>query len=352
VTFVAEWKADNRTPGSGFYADTGSMITGAGWISGGPGYRHRVLRDRAVVDVSAAVSWRFYKTAQGRFELPALRGGRVTVGAQALWRDMTQVRDADTDYRLRTANVVGYTTVRSGHRPLSLTAAAGWLDRPRVSSSTGPFDRDLPDTAAGGAPQPSFVHGDLSLVHDTRNDPGHPTGGGLYRGTWVGFRDRDGGAHSFARYETEGLQVVPIAGGRLVIAARGLGVFSTTSGGRTIPFYLLPALGGHNTLRGYADYRFHDRHALVANLESRFPLLAHVDGAVFFDAGNVAPRVEDLDLARTSYGAGVRLHTGASTLARLDVARGHEGWRVLFRMSDPLRLARLSRRTAAAPFVP
>jgi len=352
VTFVAERKAGNGAPENGVYASTGNMITGAGWISGGPGYRHRLLGERAIVDVSGALSWRLYKTAQARFELPALAGDHVSIGAQALWRDMTQVRDADSDYRLRTTNVVGYATVRPEGSAVSMIATAGWLDGPRISSSTGPFDRDLPDTAAGGVPQPSFVHGDLSLVHDTRNHPGHPTAGGLYRGTWVGFRARDGGPYVFTRYETEGAHFIPLAGGRLVVAAHGLGVFSSTARGRSIPFYLLPALGGHNTLRGYSDYRFHDRHLLVANLESRFPLMAHVDGALFVDAGNVAPRVKALDLARTSYGAGVRLHTGASTIARLDLARGDEGWQVLFRLSDPLRLARLSRRTAAAPFVP
>ena len=35
-----------------------------------------------------------------------------------------------------------------------------------------------------------------------------------------------------------------------------------------MPFYLLPGLGGHNTLRGYADYRFHDRHLLAGTIES------------------------------------------------------------------------------------
>jgi hypothetical protein len=33
----------------------------------------------------------------------------------------------------------------------------------------------------------------------------------------------------------------------------------------TVPFYLLPSLGGKNTLRGYYDYRFHDRNMEVFN---------------------------------------------------------------------------------------
>jgi hypothetical protein len=34
--------------------------------------------------------------------------------------------------------------------------------------------------------------------------------------------------------------------------------------------------------------------------------------------------VKDLDLARTSYGVGFRVHTGRSTLGRVDIARGDE----------------------------
>jgi hypothetical protein len=56
-------------------------------------------------------------------------------------------------------------------------------------------------------------------------------------------------------------------------------------------------------------------------------------------------------LGKTSVGTGIRLHTGTTTFARLDVAYGSEGWGLVFRTSDPLRLARLTRRVAAVPFV-
>ena len=114
----------------------------------------------------------------------------------------------------------------------------------------------------------------------------------------------------------------------------------------------MPTLGGSNTIRGYSEYRFHDRNLLVVNVESRVALSRHVDVVGFVDAGNVAARASDLNLDKTSYGAGLRLHAQRSTFARLDVARGSEGWRFFFRPSDPLHLSRLSRRTAPLPFVP
>ena len=91
---------------------------------------------------------------------------------------------------------------------------------------------------------------------------------------------------------------------------------------------------------------------VVANAEARISLFTHVDAAVFVDAGNVAARFGDLNLDKRGYGVGFRMHSYKSTFARLDLATGDDGWRVLFRMSDPLHLSRLSRWTAAIPFVP
>src|SRR6185369_13029776 len=106
-----------------------------------------------------------------------------------------------------------------------------------------------------------------------------------------------------------------------------------------IPFYLLPAIGGHNTLRGYHSFQFHDNAFVVVNAESRVRLTEHIDAAAFADAGNVARRFADLDLDKTSYGLGLRLHTATTTLARFDVAHGGEGWRFVFRTNEPFRLA-------------
>jgi len=46
------------------------------------------------------------------------------------------------------------------------------------------------------------------------------------------------------------------------------------------------------------------------------------------------------------------LHTRRVTFARFDVAHSDEGWRAMFSFSDPLALARITKRTATVPFVP
>ena len=67
------------------------MIPGAGWVSAGPGYRHWYAKDRVFVDASTAVSWRGYKTAQARFELPKIARSRLALGSQVRWQDFTQL---------------------------------------------------------------------------------------------------------------------------------------------------------------------------------------------------------------------------------------------------------------------
>lgn len=353
--------------GIGFYGEL-NLIPGSGWIGAGPGYRLWLAQDRVLFDTSAAISWRGYKTAQARIEFPKLARSRILLGSQIRWQDFTQVNfygpgpDAPesnrSEYRSRSTDVVGYGTLR----PLEwigISASLGWLT-PSILPRGGTFMREIPDTRQlfadnpvfGIPDQPAYLHSEASITADTRDFPGHATRGGLARAAAGNYSDRDTGVLSFKRYEAEVAQFIPLAGSRVVLAVHGWLVASDTDDRQHVPFYLQPSLGGSNTLRGYADYRFHDRHSLVLNVEARIALMTHLDAAFLIDAGNVAARVHELDLDHRSYGAGLRLHTRRQTFARLDAARGSEGWRVMFSLSDPLTLSRVARRTASAPFVP
>lgn len=370
IDFATRTLGDGSGMSNGPYIEFSNMPTGAGWISAGPGYRRWMAHDRAVVEASASVSWRLYKMAQVRAELPRLARSRLTLGAQVRWQDLTQITyfgdgpdstlDARSEYRLQSGNVIAYAVVHPV-RAVALSGRAGWLTRPSVRRPAGTFQRGNPATedvfpedpvfAAGG--QPDYAYAEASALVDRRDHRSHPTRGGFYRLAWSGYSDRDTGTFSFHRSEVEAAQFAPLAGSRVVLAAHGWFVQSAPSSGGVIPFYMQTSLGGANTLRGYTDFRFHGNNALVVNAEARVALMTHVDAAVFADAGNVAGRVADLDVAKRSYGVGLRLHSHPTTFARLDLAHGaEEGWRVLFRMNDPLHFARLSRRTAAAPVTP
>lgn len=180
------------------------------------------------------------------------------------------------------------------------------------------------------------------MTIDTRNFREHPTSGVLLRGAAAHFDDRDTGAFTHKRYEAEAAAFLPMFGERVVLALHGMGVHMPPEG--AVPFYMLPSLGGSSSLRSFADYRFHDRNMVLANAELRLAMMTHVDLAFFADAGNVAPRFEDLNLDKQSFGGGLRFHTRRQTFARIDVANGAEGWRFLFRLNDPLAFKRLERR--------
>jgi hypothetical protein len=371
INFADKRMNQGAGAGDGFFPELGNMITGSGWIAAGPGYRHSLLDGRAIVNVSAAVSWNFYKMAQGRFELPRLVNDKLAVGGQVIYQDLLRVNyfglgnnsleSGRSGYRLDETDVLGYATV-APRSWLAVNGRFGWIHQAELSTMTG-WSVSYPNTLAlfsdssapGLTQQPAFVHGDVSVTADTRDHPGHPTRGGLYRATAASYSDRNYGKYSFRRYEVEGSQFVPLAGDRWVLALRAWEVFSDTSGDNVVPFYLLPSLGGKNTLRGYYDYRFHDRNMQVFNAESRWGLFTHVDLAIFADAGKVAPHPSghDFKQLKTTYGAGIRVHTRTATVGRLDVGHSVEGWHVVFKVNDPFKRSTLSGgRTEVIPFVP
>jgi hypothetical protein len=354
---------------SGFYPELGNMVTGAGWISAGVGYRHSLFNDHALIDASTGLSWRAYKMAQLRFEVTPFTDDRIAFGTQVRWQDLTQVNYFGegpesleikrSQYRLKSVNTVGYAVARP-REWLSVHGRIGWLSGPDLLQPAGAFTRDFPSTVQmfGSDPvyrlnqQPDYLHGEVAVVGDTRDEPGYPTRGGIYRAAWSRYADRVADTFSFGRYEAEAAHFIPFFDDNVVFALRGWVVGSTTAPGQHVPFYLAPSLGGSTTLRGYADYRFHDRNLALVNTEMRVALFEHIDAVALFEAGNVAPRFGDLNLDKKSYGFGLRVHSDTSTYARLDLARSDEGWRVVFRLNDPFRLSRVNKRTAQVPFAP
>lgn len=359
---------DGDAPADGFFVQTGSLITGAG-LTAGLGYRRPLRRATLLVDASAVYSWRGYRGAHARLEMPTLMDRKLTIGAQYRWQDLLQIEyfgqgpasreDDRSDYRLTSHNIVGYANLRLG-RDVSVRGRMGWVNRPRLGPPSGHFQRGFPSTLDVFAldptvlrdRQPHYRHIEASLVVDTRDDAGYPTRGGLGRTAWIRVDESDGDTFSFQRYELEGARFMPLISTRAMLAVRGWLSLTDADAGRVVPFYLLPSLGGNNTVRAFHNYRFHDRHMAIVNAEVRVPLVTVLDATAFVDAGNVAGQVRSLNLDRTSIGVGLRIHTKRTSWARLDVARSREGWRIIFTRSDPLNPARWSRRTAPVPFVP
>lgn len=357
-----------REAAEGFGVSFGDMVPGAGWLAAGPRYRRQYAHDHVTIDASAAFSSRAYKTAQARIELPRLLRSRLSLGSQMRWDDSTQVsyfgegsatREGErSEYRIRGGALSGYATLR----PLAwldIRAGAGWL-APSLLRRSGPFTRDVPDArdrfpdniVYSVSEQPTFARRELAITADSRDFPGHPTRGGVIRAAVSQYSDRVSGLFSHTRYEGDVAHFVPLADRRVVVGVRGRLVATAARAGNFVPLYFQPSLGGDQSLRAYSDYRFHDRHMLIVNAEARFALMTHLDVAVFVDAGNVAPRLRALDVNKRSVGAGLRLHTRRQTFARVDVARGGDGWRVAVGMTEPFDFHRRTGWAAAMPFVP
>ena len=243
---------------------------------------------------------------------------------------------------------------------LSMSGKFGWLGHPKLMEPGGTFQGDFPSTrdafphdpASSLSQQPALLHSEASMAGDTRDHRGHPTRGSLYRAALTNYWDRTDGFFTFHTWEAEALHYVPLADAKVVLVFHGWAVESNGSVEHEVPFYLLPAIGGSRTLRGYHDFQFHDNNLLVLNAESRFALYTHVDAALFADVGNVARHFGDLNVDKTSYGAGIRLHNQRTTVARVDVAHSAQGWRLNVATSEPMRLPRQRRNVAIIPFTP
>jgi hypothetical protein len=167
-----------------------------------------------------------------------------------------------------------------------------------------------------------------SIGHDTRLTPDYTRSGHFFEAALHGYNDVQSVEDSFGRFEGTAEQHVPTHGGKGVISVTARAWLSLAEGARSVPFYLTPTLGGGNLLRAYPTYRFRDRHAMLLAAQYRWAVHRFVDIAGTYEAGKVAPEVKGLtfDNIAQSIALGVRTHTGKSSLVRMDVAYGREGW--------------------------
>ena len=268
-------------------------------------------------------------------------GGRLDLHARAGWRDAPDV----PFYGLgidspKTAAGFGVTQAYGGGeiawRPLAymrLQGGAMYEDYTTGSPSGGarpPIESMFTAlTAPALGLDPAYWHGTASLGIDWRPSPGYARRGGLYQ---VRYHRYAGGVDDFERVEGEVVQHLPLVRENWVLSLHGH-ADSILSDGAVVPYYLLPSLGGGDTLRGYSSWRFRDRNAALTTAEFRWiPNRNIVDVALFYDAGMVAPEFGDIALSqfKSDAGIGVRFHGPLSTPLRIEVAKGREGLHLVF----------------------
>ena len=178
---------------------------------------------------------------------------------------------------------------------------------------------------------PAFLHTSVGGGFDTRKAAGYARRGGAYTLAYDNWADRDQ-TYDFDRLTADAVQHIPILRENWVVSLHGM-VVTTLGDQDQVPFFLLPSLGSGSTLRAYPSWRFRDRHSMLMSGEWRWiPSRLAMDMALFYDAGKVTNRREDLDFdgLKTDFGVGVRFHGPTATPLRIDVAHGSEGLNIVF----------------------
>ncbi len=345
-----EWataKIDDHGEGArsrtGFGFTQGSMVPGAGALTGGVRYRLALAGGDARWDNEVAASTRLYKSLRSSIAGPGWFNDRVRLGGETAYQDAPQIAffgigmntsAADrTDYRLRTAEASGTVELRAGG--FTAGARAGWIGARGVEPGTSRLAPSIGDRfddarTPGLADPVRYAHTAAYIELDRLDSRGYPTSGGLYRLELTRFRSLGGAARRIGQLEADTTQFIALPRRNAGFVLRARATLSRPTPGADVPFYLMPTLGGQDSLRGFADYRFRDRQAAFVSVEYRYPVVRMLDAALFADAGTVAPTLaafQHAPIAR-SYGFGLRFHSETKSIFCVDLAHGAEGFRV------------------------
>jgi outer membrane protein assembly factor BamA len=326
---------ERLSPDEGLYPRFNGLPTGSG-VVGGAGYRTRFMGDRFFADVSGVVSTRKYKAVDAKTRWLQTWRDRVEGWTDFRYQDLPQEdffglgldssRNARTNYTLESTDITTRGVMKI--RPSVRVGAELGLFNPAISRGT---EREVPSIEArfsdaqapGLARQPSFFHHGVLIELDSRDRPGYPRRGHFYQASFVTWDDTSAQEFNFRRLDATASQFIPVSAGHVIAFRMGTSYLINADGDR-VPFYLLPYLGGSDTLRGFREYRFRDENRLFLNVEYRWEAFPYIEIAPFFDAGEVRNRWQEVGLRRleTSYGVGARVHTDSRVFFRIDAGTG------------------------------
>jgi hypothetical protein len=330
-------------PYEGFYLKVGGLTKGAG-LGAGPGYRNWFLDDRAVFNTSIVTSFRNYWMGTAEVIFPKLLDERLVVGGHGYYRYFPRERfygigpDSSRDDRT--------SFLREGYE-FRGDASYAFVPSVKVGGSTSFRHETIDEGHAPGFPsieevftpaqapgldqQPDYLWSGTFFDVDYRDQPKNTRSGGHFRVSYDLWHDLDDLGFSFRDLRLEALHAFPIFDKKRVFIARVIGESTDSPSGNVVPFYAMPTLGGSTTLRGFDEFRFRDRTALLLNAEYRWEAFSGLDMAIFGDWGDVGPEWDDIafkDL-KSDYGLGFRFNTFRSVFLRIDLARSaQQGFRV------------------------
>jgi outer membrane protein assembly factor BamA len=325
-------------PPEGLYPKIGTITPGGGF-SGGPAYRRAgLLGERADFSAVALGSTKRYWLIDARLMVPRLADGRVFAEVHGRHTDFTQEPffglGPNSDRSRASLYDLGATDIGASggfkiNPWLSLGASVSHL-APRVRAIDHERSLELlfdPATVPGFSTEANFVKSRAFVDLNYREPRGNPRAGGRYLLSVERYASNNDARYTFNRFEADLQQYISLLRNRRVIALRGFVSMTDPTGGADVPFYLQRTLGGPDDLRGFRRFRFRDRHLLLLQAEYRWEIFTAVDGAIFYDAGQVASRPGDIDFSNleSDYGIGFRFGTANGVFLRVEGAFGSSG---------------------------
>jgi Omp85 superfamily domain len=315
----------------------GGFTLGAGYVTHVSAYN--------TIDLRGSWTPSGYLRLESEFLAPRLFDRRGVLSVIGGWREATQVGfygtgtgntsvDDRANYSFRQPYGSATLDVRPARNWLVFSGGleySQWNQRPGEGTEPSVDEVYTPETLPGLGAKVTYLHIQGTAAIDWRTSSGYSRRGGYYGATVHDYNDVDD-LYGFQQVDYEAIQHVPILRDAWVLSLHGR--VETTYGGddQEIPFFMLPALGGGSSLRGFASWRFRDRHSLLLQAEWRVLVNSFFDTALFYDAGKVTASTSDLDFnsLKKDYGIGFRVHGPAATPLRIEFAKSNEGLALVF----------------------
>lgn len=330
--------------GSGVHPFFDSAYSGGGFTLGAGYMRH--VSAYNTLDVRGSITPSGYKRIESELMVPRLLKRRAALSLVGGWREATQVgfygfgtansQDDRANYGFKQPYGIATLNLRPW-RALSFRGgfeASQWEQTPGAGDEPSVETIYPPGTLPGLGAKITYLHSQVMAGIDTRPSPGYARRGGFYGVTVHDLTD-PGEGYGFTQWEYEAIQHLPILREAWVLSLHGRARTTALKDDQVIPFFMLPAIGGGSSLRGFSSWRFRDRNSLELQADWRVMVNRFLDLAVFFDAGKVTAHSRDLNLdhLKTDAGVGFRFHGPLTTPLRIEFAKGNEGLSLIFAAS-------------------
>jgi hypothetical protein len=325
-----------------------SAYAGGGFTLGA-GYR-RFVSSYNTIDLRGSITFSGYKRLEAEFLAPRLFDRRGVLSVIGGWREATQVgfygigtgatsKDDRANYSFTQPYLSGRLEVWPTRKWVFV---GGGLEYSKWDQGSGggadPSVEEIytPATLPGLGASPTYLHAQGFAGFDWRTAAGYTRRGGVYGVTVHDFVDHDTD-FSFRQVDYDAVQHIPVLRDAWVLSLHGRIETTFISDDEQVPFFMLPALGGGSTLRGFASWRFRDRNSLLMQAEWRVLANRFLDMAVFYDTGKVMDVPKDISWKglKSDFGLGFRFHGPVATPLRIELARSNEGLVIVFSSKAP-----------------